>query len=258
MSFDREAAQRAFLGYVEAYDATNPRIALKVDHTLRVASLCDDIAQSLGLSVEDQNLAWLCGLLHDIGRFEQVRRWDTFNDAISCSHAALGVEILFGEERLGDFASLSSHDASVLHETVAHHSDFRLPGNLDSRTRILCDLLRDADKIDIVKAACLSPVEAIFGVREDALYRSPLSPTVEQAFYEHRCILRSERHFPADIVASFGCFAFELVNPRARQLMAEQGAIFDMLDQPFELPETRDSFDWMACHLRDWLSENAL
>lgn len=245
------------MDYVEAYDAANPRIALKVDHTLRVTDLCDDIAQSLGLSVENRNLAWLCGLLHDIGRFEQVRRWDTFNDAASCSHAALGVEILFSEKRLGDFALLNSYDASVLHDAVAYHSDFRLPSNLDSRTYTLCNLLRDADKIDIVKAACLSPVEAIFGVSEDALYRSPLSPAVEQAFYEHRCILRSERYFPADIVASFGCFAFELVSPRARQLITEQGAIFDMLDQPFELPEARDSFNRMACHLHCWLSENA-
>lgn len=32
-----------------------------------------------------------------MGRFAQLRRWDTFKDAESMSHAALGIEFLFGE-----------------------------------------------------------------------------------------------------------------------------------------------------------------
>ena len=100
MNVDRDRALQAFLAYVEPYDSKNPRIALKVAHTLRVAALSDEIARAdvptgPGLTAEDVDLGWLIGLLHDIGRFEQVRRFDTFNDAISLPHAALGSEILF-------------------------------------------------------------------------------------------------------------------------------------------------------------------
>lgn len=102
-AIDRERARAAFLAYVAPYDPANPRIALKVTHTLHVADLCDRIAREQGWPAADVDLAWLCGLLHDMGRFEQVRRWNTFRDAVSCSHAKLGASVLFGErERLGE------------------------------------------------------------------------------------------------------------------------------------------------------------
>ncbi len=95
-AIDRTRAARAFKTYTDAYDATNPRIALKIEHTYHVAEACDAVAREQNWSTEDIDLAWLCGLLHDMGRFEQLRRWDTFKDAESMSHAALGVEVLFG------------------------------------------------------------------------------------------------------------------------------------------------------------------
>ena len=96
-AIDRDRARAAFKSYTDAYDATNPRIALKIEHTYHVAEACDAVAREQGWSSEDIDLAWLCGLLHDMGRFEQLRRWDTFKDAESMSHAALGIEVLFGE-----------------------------------------------------------------------------------------------------------------------------------------------------------------
>ena len=52
-------------------------------------------AQRLGLNQEQVNLATAIGLLHDIGRFEQVRLYHTFNDGKSVNHAEIGVKILF-------------------------------------------------------------------------------------------------------------------------------------------------------------------
>lgn len=69
----------------------------KHEHTLKVAALCEGIAVSYGMAPDDVFLAWLCGLLHDIGRFEQLRIWGTFKDFASCSHARLGLAVLGGE-----------------------------------------------------------------------------------------------------------------------------------------------------------------
>ena len=93
---DRERARAAFLAYVDAYDASNKRIALKIAHTYRVANLCEQIARGEGMDEEDVELAWLCGLLHDLGRFEQLRLWDTFSDGASAEHAAIGAAVLRG------------------------------------------------------------------------------------------------------------------------------------------------------------------
>ena len=73
-AIDRTGAIAAFRTYTDAYDAANPRIALKIEHTYHVAEACDAVARKQGWAPQDIDLAWLCGLLHDMGRFEQLRR----------------------------------------------------------------------------------------------------------------------------------------------------------------------------------------
>ena len=41
------------------------------------------------MDAADVDLAWLLGMLHDVGRFEQLRRYGTFIDADSTDHAQL-------------------------------------------------------------------------------------------------------------------------------------------------------------------------
>ena len=68
---------------------------LKIDHTYRVAALCEQIARSIPLTEEQTDHAWLAGLLHDVGRFEQLRRYGTFEDAKSIDHAACSRKSFF-------------------------------------------------------------------------------------------------------------------------------------------------------------------
>lgn len=44
-AIDRDRARAAFKSYTDAYDATNPRIALKIEHTYHVAEACDAVAR---------------------------------------------------------------------------------------------------------------------------------------------------------------------------------------------------------------------
>lgn len=254
MKVDRPRALARFKEYVQAYDPKNPRIALKVSHTLRVAALCESIAQSAELDVD---LAWLCGLLHDIGRFEQVRRLDTFNDTASVAHAALGVEVLFGEKAddgplIRSFAEDPTED-ELVRTAIATHSDYRLPDELDGRARAYCNVLRDADKVDILKVNCICPIQDIYGVTDDDMARSALSPAVVDTFYAHRTVPRDIRAFPADILVGHICFAWELVYPKSRRIAAEQGYLAQMLARRFENPDTQATFAAMAEHMREAL-----
>ena len=88
-------AKKEFKKYVEKYDINNPKIKLKVAHIERTSRIAKKIAKSLELQKEDIELAELIGLLHDIGRFEQVKRYGTFVDYLSENHAEIGVKILF-------------------------------------------------------------------------------------------------------------------------------------------------------------------
>ncbi|MGI6535268.1 MAG: HD domain-containing protein [Eggerthellaceae bacterium] len=253
MRIDRANARRAFDAYVAAYDGTDPKIRLKADHTYRVADLCERISRSLPLPEDDVDLAWLCGLLHDIGRFEQVRRFGTFKDAESVSHAALGAQILFGEGGIIRRLAADSGQDALVRAAVAEHSDYRLPSDQDERTRTFCDIVRDADKIDIVKVNCVEPVQAIYDVSEAELAASSVSPQALAGFAEHRTLRRGERVYPADYVVGHICFAFELAYSESRRLMRQQGYLDQMLSRPFSNAQTAEAFARMRAEMRAWL-----
>ena len=105
MTIDRKKVKNVFKKYTDNYDISDEKIKLKVDHTYRVAALSERIACSLGLGDDDTNLAWLIGMLHDIGRFEQLKNYGTFSDAESIDHAHYGVELLFEDGLIEKFAS---------------------------------------------------------------------------------------------------------------------------------------------------------
>ena len=127
MTLDRPHARQAFAEYTSHYNAADPKVKLKIDHTYRVAALCERIANSLSLPPQDVDLAWLCGLLHDVGRFEQLRRYGTFIDAKSIDHALMSVTVLLEEGRLRDYIAGTDEDA-LLRTAIRLHNAYRLPG----------------------------------------------------------------------------------------------------------------------------------
>ena len=46
---DRKHVREQFASYTRNYDPTDPKIALKIAHTYRVADNCERIAKSIGL-----------------------------------------------------------------------------------------------------------------------------------------------------------------------------------------------------------------
>ena len=263
MLIDRERAAAAFRAYVAAYDPDDPKIALKVDHTWRVAELCERIARSAcedgasPIAPEDVDLAWLLGLLHDVGRFEQVRQYGTFDDAASVGHAALGAQVLFdgyagAPPTIRDYLADGSEDPLV-RTAVALHSSWRLPDHLDARTRSLCEVLRDADKVDILKVNCICPVEDIYGIPEGELLASGLSSEAVSWFERRSTMPRTARHTPADVLLSHVCFVWELVFPESRRIALEQGHALAMMERPWARDDTREAFARMRGELGDFL-----
>ena len=261
MRIDRERAAAAFAAYTSAYGTDNPRITLKVEHTLRTAGFAEEIARAEGLSPDDVDLAWLLGLLHDIGRFEQVRRYDSFLDAATVSHAALGVEVLFSptpsegpaDGGIRRFADDDAEDG-LIRLAVGCHSALRLPEGLDARQRTFCEILRDADKIDILKVNRINTCEEIYGVTEREMRASVLTDAVERVFWEHRCVPRQIRRSPVDFLVGHACFAFELAYAESVRIMAREGDLWQILGRTFDDAHTEERIRAMEAHLREWVA----
>lgn len=256
MMLDRDRARRAFAEYTRAYDPTDPKVRLKIEHTYRVAALCEQIARSLSLSAEDTDTAWLAGLLHDVGRFEQLRRYGTFEDARSIDHAACSEEVLFVQGHIRDYLDDDSADVP-LRTAVRWHSAYRLPEGLDEATRQLCNILRDADKIDILRVNVETPLEEIYNVTTEALRTAPVTHAVLDAFYAHHAVLRTLKRTPVDNVVGHASLVYELVYPESRREVSRQGYLWQLLDFETENPDTARDFAAMRTHLRSWLEQAA-
>jgi putative nucleotidyltransferase with HDIG domain len=156
-----------FTSYAQSFAAANgsldPMLQLKVDHSRRVSSEGRAVAAELGWTLPDQDLAEAAGLLHDLGRFEQYRRFRTFADARSVDHGDLGVEVL-GQTAF--LAAVTPEAAGLIREAVRCHNKREIPPTLAAPARILVQLVRDVDKLDI-----MSLIEQ--SVRSGAYAREP-------------------------------------------------------------------------------------
>ncbi|MDP8209310.1 MAG: HD domain-containing protein [Candidatus Stygibacter australis] len=132
--------------YAEGTDRHN--IILKIEHTQRVVSDINEIGIELGLTRTRLDLAKIIGLLHDIGRFEQYRRYGTFSDTKSIDHAELGVEIIIEKEILQD---LPQGIREIVLNSIKYHNKLTIPENESEELIFYSKLLRDADKLDIFK-----------------------------------------------------------------------------------------------------------
>lgn len=250
---ERRKAKERFASYVSNYDMNDPKISLKAVHTYKVAELCEDIAGSLGLGEEECLIAWMCGLLHDIGRFEQVTRYNTFVDADSMDHALLSTQILFDETgdktgTLREFIEMTDYD-DILYKAILYHSAYRIPEDLTEQEKMYCDILRDADKIDIFRVNLETPMEEIYNTTTEELYSAEVTPEVLQAFMEHHAVLRSLKKTPVDNVVGHISLFYELVYPESREIAIKQGYLKRLSEFESLCSETRTIFEKIRCEL---------
>lgn len=330
---NRKNVINAFAEYVRNYDPSDEKIKLKIDHTYRVAGLCQRIAESLGLSESDVDIAWLLGMLHDIGRFEQIRRFGTFNDAQSVDHAEFGADLLFKEGLIRKFAEgyyeecelarsgdeeagqaysrqkgcqegklnsrqgncllaqsdnqsdycqeerkikefLVNNDATtvddkqiiknnehhnkdtgLLEMAIRQHNKYRVKEDLTERQRMFCDILRDADKVDIFKVNADIPMEIIYDVTTEELKNGIITKEVLESFYKKETVLKSVRRSAVDHIVGHISLLFELVYKESYRQAKEQGYVYKLLDFKSDVPEVNAEFGDMRKYVDEFLME---
>ena len=276
---NRKNVINAFAEYVRNYDPSDEKIKLKIDHTYRVAGLCQRIAESLGLSEPDVDIAWLLGMLHDIGRFEQIRRFGTFNDAQSVDHAEFGADLLFKEGLIRKFAEgyyeecelaepenqedeqiiknneHHNKDTGLLEMAIRQHNKYRVKEDLTERQRMFCDILRDADKVDIFKVNADIPMEIIYDVTTEELKNGIITKEVLESFYKKETVLKSVRRSAVDHIVGHISLLFELVYKESYRQAKEQGYVYKLLDFKSDVPEVNAEFDDMGKYVDEFLME---
>jgi hypothetical protein len=123
-------------------------LQLKLDHSKRVAADCRGIARDLGWPRGDVMTAEALGLLHDISRFPQHKEYGTFLDYRSFDHGERGYRIMSKARILR--RGPDAERKAILY-SIRYHNRRTVNGSLDPLSARFLKLIRDADKLDILR-----------------------------------------------------------------------------------------------------------
>jgi HD superfamily phosphohydrolase YqeK len=121
---------------------------IKKDHSIRVAENSILLAEKLDLDEEQQQIAFITGLFHDVGRFKQLIEFDTFHDEKSVDHAEYSIQVLQND---AFFEAIDFVNKDVVFKAIQSHNKFKILDGLSEQELMFAKLLRDADKLDILK-----------------------------------------------------------------------------------------------------------
>ena len=150
MEIDIKKAKEEFLNYTKKYDLENEQIKSRQSHSIRVMEMSKLIAEKLELNKQEIELATLIGLLHDIARFEQYTKYQTFWDKMSFDHGDYGVKIL--NEDIRKYVQTNEYD-NIIMKSIKNHNKYKIEEGLTEEENLFAKIIRDADKIDILYEA---------------------------------------------------------------------------------------------------------
>ncbi len=225
-----------FKGYVDRTpcpdDLCRRQFEFKLAHSFRVVDEAAWIAAELHLNAEEELLAKTTALLHDVGRFEQFRRFRTFNDRHSLDHGDLAVQIIIENHLLAD---VEPEEQKLIQTAIFYHNKSDLPDHQSRREALFCRLLRDADKLDIL-ASTIIPETSGNGANPNRIPLKPLTQDVSEVIYEDLVHGRN---------ANYG-----KLQSRTDFLLAMIGWIFDLNFPPtFRRYAQREYFENIASRL---------
>lgn len=226
-------AEKQFKEYLKDYDTENDKNKLKVVHTYGVVKISEYIAKDMDLSEEDIELAKLIALLHDIGRFKQIKLYDSFLDNMENNdHANYGVKILFEDNLIRKFIKNSKYD-DIIYKAIFNHNKYKIEDGLNEKELLHAKIIRDADKTDNFRVKEVEKYEAIFDteVTEEELEKQAISENIYNDFMNSKLILRDDRKTHMDMWVSYIAFIFDYNFTSGLKYLQENDYINRMIDR---------------------------
>ncbi len=223
---------------------------LKTEHTLRVCAASAQIAAGLGLGENDYRIATVIALFHDLGRFPQYRQYRTFRDPDSDNHAKLS---LWELNRHRVLHILDPVERQTISRAIFFHNRLHLPDNLDKNTLLHCQLIRDADKIDILRVMIehfhqeesqRNPVVTL-GLKNDPLVRDE----VFQRLLNRKTMNYTKLQTINELKVLQMGWVFDINFLPALAIINERNDIGRLAATMPETPQLRDSVDFINNHI---------
>ncbi len=219
-----------FLKYTETYDLQNEGIKRKQLHSLRVMEESKRVAEALKLSEEKIELAELIGLLHDIGRFEQYNRGNTYLNEMLLDHARLGVEVLIKDDYIKKYIDNEQYIPIIL-TAINNHNKFKIEDGLNEEEMLFAKIIRDADKLDILYEG----VEIYWNTQREKenVENSKISINIEQQFKVERQVkkLGNERNDTVDGLLILLSYIYDINFKETLEIINKEDYVNRILDR---------------------------
>ena len=255
---DISKAKIEFKKIINEYDDKNhASYNLKVIHTYHVAKNAKEIAEELKLSKEDIELAELIGLLHDIGRFEELNVTKELN-SVNFDHAFYGSKMLFEKGLIRNFVEDNKYD-NIIKKAIENHSKLSIEDGLDERTLLHSKIIRDADKLDNYRVKKEEKIEAIFPTRvnkKEDMENSLLSDKVFEAVLNKKCVNIKDRVTPLDFWVCILAFTFDLNFDVTYKIIKEKNYINVLVDRfNYKDKETKEKMQTIRKIVNDFIDK---
>ena len=256
MKIDIEKAKQAFKEYVKNYDPEDKKVKLKIEHIERVSQLAKQMAEKLKLDEEDIKLAELIGLLHDIGRFEQIRIYHTFTDKKSINHGEYGAKVLFEDGLIRKFIETDEFDEIIKLAIINHNRD-NIEDGLTERQLLHAKLIRDADKIDILYES----IDIYYKNNEEEVNKSVLSEKIYNEFTK-KATIKKEKNVRLKFIDDITCviaFIYDINYKTSFEIIKEKDYINKILDRyKFQDQSTKTKVDEIKKIANEYIKEKIM
>lgn len=255
---DFNKAQEAFSEYLNNYDKNDSKIRLKIKHTYEVVNQSEYISKGLNLDEENIEIAKIIALLHDIGRFEQIKVTSDFIDTDKLDHADFGAKILFEDNLIHKFIETNKYD-NLIKTAIINHNKLKIEDNLDKDVELHCKIIRDADKLDNFRVKEEEDFKDIFPnvYNPDTLYYSTISEKVYSDFMNGKCINVNDRKTQLDYWFCVIAFIFDLNFDISKKYILDKNYINILIDRiQYKDEETKKQMEDIRKFANDYLKES--
>ena len=254
---DLQKARIAFKEYLSNFDnQDNPGFNLKVVHTYHVVDNAVMISKKQGLSEEDTNLAALIGILHDIGRFDELKNLKKF-DSVGNDHAMFASKILFEEGLITNFIDTDKYN-NIIKKAIENHNKKQIEDGLSDKELLHAKIIRDADKLDNYRVKQEEKIENIFpGIvnSKEELENSLISDNVYNSVMKEECVDIKDRKYPLDYWICVLAFTFDL-NFKETLLIVKENNYIDILIDRFNYKNSKEKMNEIRNVLNDYIEKS--
>lgn len=255
MKIDILNAKKVFKEYVKNYNPEDEKVKIKISHIERVSQIAKNLAKDLKLEQEDIELAELIGLLHDIGRFEQIRRFHTFVDKDSINHGQYGVKVLFEDGLIRDFIKQDKYD-EIIKLSILNHNKAQIEKGLTEKQNLHAKIIRDADKTDIFYVLTIGDKKAIW--EKEDLSEDKITDEIYKQFMENKYIDYKKRETSADFLISHFAYVYDFNFNQSLKIIKENNYLDKLYKRhTFNDKETMERYKKIYEKTKKYLEEKS-